>query len=78
VHAYTVSRGFELHVGITVEINAQVEMKAWPRRLIPKNINATPDTWIISGCEGASLLLPSENVFVIAGFHPRKINDVVA
>jgi hypothetical protein len=43
---------------------------------MPKNINATPDTWISStGRERSSFV---SNVLLRAGFQPRKIMDVVA
>ena len=52
-------------------------MLAWPRRLSPKNIKATPETSII--LSGTPLGEPSEKkVFVRAGFQPRNIKEVVA
>lgn len=64
---------------MSVVIKAQVEIPAWPRRLMPKKINAAPDAQILfSGMYAAELESTEKKVSARAGFHPRNISEVVA
>ena len=76
MQASTVSSGFEDQVGTCVVRRAQVESPACPRSPIPKNIKATPETWISSTGSERSLFV--SKVLLRAGFQPRKIMEVVA